>query len=205
MALIVRDISNYSPDQHPLYFFDSNAWIAVLKNSGSKGLDAHDQSYINFFEAIIVLHAHKGTKNEKKVKNFPKVIVTSLLLSEIVNAFMRNVAMKSFYKAQNKDFKSFKYKEHYRKEPDHDIQLKKLISDFIAFKDYVELFDDQLREVDPYTILPLLNSESDFNDFYYYYLFYGKSIPIVTHDGDFRFQDIEIITAQSNLINQNSR
>jgi hypothetical protein len=200
MTYLIKDISNYPADQHPYYFFDSNAWISQLKNTGNKKLDSHEKAYCDLFETIIALHSHKGTKQEKKVKHFPKIVVTSMLLSEIINAYMRNVAMKVFYKSQGQDHRNHKYKEQYRQENDHGIQQARLISDFIAFKDYVELRDDYFNAIDPYTILPNLASTMDFNDFYYYYQFYGSGIPIVTHDHDFVFQDIEIITAQTELL-----
>jgi hypothetical protein len=200
MPYLIKDISNYDAEQRPYYFFDSNAWISQLKNTGNKKLDKHEQAYCNLFEAIIMLHSHKGTKQEKKVKYFPKIVVTSMLLSEIINAYMRNVAMKVFYKNQGQDHRNYKYKEQYRNEIDHQIQQAQLISDFLAFKDYVELRDDNFNEVDPYTILPNLASAMDFNDFYYYYQFSGSGIPIVTHDQDFVFRDIEIITSQTKLL-----
>jgi hypothetical protein len=40
----------------------------------------------------------------------------------------------------------------------------------------------------------------DFNDFYYYYTFSDRNVVVVTHDGDFAFQDIPIITALPSLI-----
>jgi len=200
MAYLIKDVRGFDPATYSYYFFDANAWIAALKHSQNITLDGHEQPYVNFFEAIIHLHVYKGTPQAKKVKNFPKFIVTSLLLSEIVNAYMRNVAMKVFYASQGKDYRQFEYKRHYRPDPDHQKQLKNLVSDFTAFKDYIELRDDRFNDIDPFTILPYLSSNTDFNDFYYYYFLHGQDIPIVTSDGDFIFQDVIILTANGRLL-----
>jgi len=198
MAYHITDIRYCAPDSYPFYFFDANSWIAVLKNSGVFAVDSHEQPYVDLFEAIITTHTHKGTKQAKQVRHFPKIVVTSLLLSEIFNAYMRNVAMKVFYGAAG--FKTKSFKTDYRPTPDYKKQIKNLTSDFIAFKDYIEIRDDRLTEIDPFSILPSLDESNDFNDFFYYYSFQGTGIPIVTHDSDYQYQDIPIITAQHKLL-----
>lgn len=202
MAYLIYDIKSLAPDSYPQYFFDANVWIAELKYTASINNDYHEQPYIDFFEAVINLNSITDPKALKKVKNQPKIIVTSMLISEIVNAYMRNIAMKLYFKSLGIDYRTKNFKTDYRQNSaaDYEVQLKKLISDFVAFKDYIQLWDDDLKTIDPFTILPTLNADVDFNDFYYYYLFYGKNVPIVTIDNDFIFQDIDIVTANKKLL-----
>ncbi|HEY2581636.1 MAG TPA: hypothetical protein VGI43_07510 [Mucilaginibacter sp.] len=197
MAYLISPINGYLPDSNPLYFFDANAWIAALKSTGNINLDFHEKPYVDFFEAIVALHTHKGTPYQKKIKNFPKFVMCSLLLSEIINAYMRQVAMKVYYK--NNQAK-YSFKQDYRKTADYSAKLKSLISDLMAFRDYIEVLDDDFKKVDPFSIIHLLNADNDFNDFYYFYYLHGKGIPIVSHDSDFAFQDLPIITNQKNLL-----
>lgn len=201
MAYLISDIRLLSPDEFEFLFFDSNAWISALKNTGRLSLEQHEKPYVYFFEAVIELHSHMGTKRAKKIKHFPKIVVTSLLLSEIINAYMRRVAMVVYYNSLQVNPKDYDYKKHYRKTDDFKKQLKNLITDFVAFKDYISLQDDGFINLDPYTILPAMNPENDFNDFYYYYYLMEKNIPIITHDADFAFQDVAILTASHTLLN----
>ncbi len=199
MAYLIYDITKVYPDSYKYYFLDANVWIAYLKYTGKKPLDAHEQAYIDFFEAVITLHSHPPSL-QKKLKNIPKFIVTSLLLSEIINAYMRNVAMKVYYSSQSKDYKDYEFKKDYRVTGDYTTQLKLLVNDFVAFKDYIELRDDNFIEIDPYSILPDIGNQTDFNDYYYFYSFVKEQIPIITNDSDFVFIDLPIITSQRKLL-----
>ncbi|NVM66884.1 hypothetical protein FHW88_005202 [Mucilaginibacter sp. SG538B] len=198
MAYLINKISEYTPDAKPLYFFDANAWIAALKSTGSGKVDSYEQVYVDFFEAIVNTHTHKDTPQAKKIKNFPKFVMCSLLLSEIINAYMRQVAMKLYYGDRYKDFD---FKKDYRPSADYRAKLKSLISDLQAFEDYIDIQDDDFKKIDPFSIIHQLNADNDFNDFYYFYYLHGKDIPIVTHDGDFIFQDLPIVTNQKKLLN----
>ena len=64
----------------------------------------------------------------------------------------------------------------------------------------MECYDDDFCNLNPKEFCKQIGSQADFNDHYYHELFVGKDIPIVTDDGDFIFQDIEIITNNKNLI-----
>lgn len=198
MAYLIDEIVNYLPETKPLYFFDANAWIAALKWTGSGNIDRHEQAYVDFFEAIVNTHTHKGTPQAKKIKNFPKFVMCSLLLSEIINAYMRQVAMKVYY--GDPHYKAYNFKNDYRPTPDYHAKLKSLISDLQAFEDYIDVHDDDFKKIDPFSIIHLLNADNDFNDFYYFYYLHGKDIPVITHDADFVFQDLPIITNQKKLL-----
>jgi len=198
MAYLISPIDGYSPDSNPLYFFDANAWIAALKSTGSIAVDVHERAYVDFFEAIVSLHNHKGTPQAKRVKHFPKFVMCSLLMSEIINAYMRQVAMKVFYGENH--YQQFNFKKDYRGTADYSAKLKSLISDLMAFEDFIDIHDDDFKKIDPFSIIHMLNADNDFNDFYYFYYLQGKGIPIITNDGDFIFQDLPIITTRKNLL-----
>ncbi len=201
MPYVIKKLPDYIPEDKPLYFCDANVWIAVLKNSGSKGTEKRDQPYIDFFDAVINLNNVSDPKVLKKIKNQPKFVLTSMLVSEIINAYMRNVAMRLFYGGGD-EYKKHDFKKEYRDltHSDYFKELKALTSDISAFKDYVILMDDDFNKINPINLFSSLKSNFDFNDYYYYALLLGKDIPIITHDKDFSFQDIEIITTQSELL-----
>lgn len=91
------DINNLNkePDKYKLYFIDANIWIAIIKYNNFNKKDIDFQPYFDFFEALVNLNSLPN-KLIKKDKYKPKIIMTSMLLSEIINAYLRNVAMPAF-------------------------------------------------------------------------------------------------------------
>ena len=209
MAYYIIDIRNLNPQTYPYYFFDSNSWIAQLR-SLSLTPQSNDLPYLNFFEDMIELNETDDSKNRVKLVK-PKIIVTSLLVSEIFNAYMRQVAMKVYYTneglkmglnkdAAESDWRRYDFKKHYRGTENYRSQLRKLKSDFLAYLSYMEFRDDGFKALDPKTVIQSISDSTDFNDFLYYYSLVDEQIPIVTNDGDFIFQDIPIITANWKLL-----
>ena len=198
----IKKVTDYEAAQRERYFIDANVWIAVLKGVASLQPSNYEMPYVEFFDSIIqlnLLEDRRGLKALKKQGKFqPKIVMTSMLMSEIFNAYMRNVAMKLYYSKE--ELKRNDYKRNYRNTPDHDKQLKRLKDEFLAFYDYMEIKDDEFSKNDPKLICSQLKSDSDFNDQYYYYLLTDSNIPIVTGDRDFIFQDIEIITNNNELL-----
>jgi len=204
MAYLFKKISDCIPGSRPKYFFDANVWIAALKSNASLKIDYHEQPYINFFDAVITLNSYDTEsiplkKLTKQGLFQPKIIMTSLLMSEIFNAYIKGVAYETYLSQNGLSKNDLKFKD-YRQMEDHENQLSTLKSDFLAFYDYMELWDDNFKNINPKSICTQLGSQADFNDHYYYDLFVDDGIPIVTGDGDFKFQDLEIITNRPNLL-----
>ena len=111
MAYIVKDIRKFMEDEgagsRPYYFFDTNAWLAYLVGSdnlqGERG-----ESYANLFEGIIYINGFTDAKTLKRYKFQPKIIVSSLLLSEIYNAYLHIIAYENYLKENNLERRDFK-------------------------------------------------------------------------------------------------
>jgi hypothetical protein len=196
MSLLINKIIGYDPANHPLYFLDANVWIAALKNNQYNNADHKEQKYIDFFDAIIQLNILSTSVPKKKIKA-PKIVMTSMLLSEIINAYLRNIAMPLFFN----DNKHHDFKKEYREEiySDYDKQLKFITTDIQAFNEYLLLIDDNFVNMGANDLLSSLDRKNDFNDLYYYKLFKDKGIAIVTEDKDFCYDDIVIITNNESL------
>lgn len=202
MAFLIHKIDTLIPEDYPLIFCDANVWITTLKYFGSIGVGTEEQPYQDFIEAVINLNNENDPVISKKIKNRPKIVLTSILLSEIINAYMRNVAMKAFF-GGGEIYKSMSYKYDYRDNPSSDFKkkLNDLCSDICAFQDYTVVFDDSFKTINPYSILPSLSSfDADFNDIYYYHFLNHHQMPFITHDKDCKFKDIIIGTNQKNLL-----
>jgi hypothetical protein len=196
MSLIIKKIKGFDPQTYKYYFLDANVWIASLKNNKYNNADLKEKYYIDFFDAIIQLNVLSQTLPKKKI-NAPKIVMTSMLLSEIINTYLRKIAMKLFFN----DNKYHEFKKEYRDEiySDYDKQLKHITTDILAFKDYLHFVDDDFLNIGFDNILCSLDKKNDFNDLYYYKLFKNKNIAIVTEDKDFCYEDIPIITDSEHL------
>lgn len=202
MSFLIYDIKDILPEEYPLYFCDANVWIAALKYYGHGGEERYEVPYQEFIDAIVNLNEINDPKLLKKVKHQPKVVLTSLVLSEIINAYMRNVAMKSYFGGDN-TYRTFSFKKDYRDKPDSDYkaQLKDLCTDIMGLSDYTVLMDDDFKALNPIQNLDdLAGIDLDFNDFYYRDFLKKHNIPLVTHDKDCKFDGVITITAQRKLI-----
>ena len=148
----IRSISKFEASAREKYFIDANIWIAVIKGSASSKRNRF-KPYVDFFESIIEVNQNiitdpKVLKIWKKQGRFqPKIIMTSMLMSEIFNAYMRRVAMKEYYNKE--ELKTKEYKRDYRKTKDHANKLKRLKNEFLAYYKYMEIREDDFKKNDP--------------------------------------------------------
>lgn len=172
-----------------LYLFDANLWIKVLKPAfNEKG---RDKKYRQFF-----------TDFTKDVAN-PKIALSALILSEVINRLMREVAMNKYIREQGIDkagiSKGF-YKETYRSTPHFQKHYETLCDDIKAYHNSYELINDELgKTIMSKHIISAPPTGLDFNDNYYYQLAKKKGYSIITDDADFFVEDVEILTYNDNL------
>lgn len=202
MAYRIFDITTFSPDEYPSYYFDANVWIAALNFYSAGTNNSHEIPYQKFFDAIVCLNETNETDGIQKIKHKPKIVVTSLVLSEIINAYMRRVAMRTFFGGGN-EYKNYDFKKDYRDNPksDYNKQLSNLCSDLKALSNYTILMSDSFDSLEPFTLIQELPfSKQDFNDLYYRELLKKHNIPYVTNDRDCKFEGILTITSNEKLL-----
>lgn len=194
MSFNILNIENVLPETYDFYFCDANIWIAVVKYFGDKNLKQHEEQYADFVNDIIITH------NNPDIKSRPKIILTSIVLSETLNAYLK-IAMKNYFESNSlplpTDFKN-NYRDNFNS--DYKKQLRDFITDIKGFEDYIENWSDDFRNINPFILLEEMPLKTDFNDYYYFRLLKGKSIPIITHDADFLLEDIPIITNNKKLL-----
>lgn len=179
----------YATVKSQLYFLDTNIWLSIVNQFETK--DAKNfTAYNNFCNQIF---ASGGELS-------PKIILCNLQVSEIINAYLRQVAMRRYVLEQKVENPSHDYYKMVYRTTDHFIKQHKLIRDEIkSYSSYLQAYDDLYTKVDPYKILNDLNPKMDYNDYYYYKFCEvvknaGDTVSIVTHDQDFKFKEVEIIT-----------
>lgn len=170
------------------YFFDANLWLKILKPAFH--LKGRDIKYMAFFEKF------------KNHPEHPKIVLTTLVLSEVINRYLRDVTFKSFCK-KNGNFSpdpSY-YKEVYRPSSQFRNDYISLCEDIKTYQNFYELVPDGLAtDVKQKDILTSPPISLDFNDLYYYKLALKRGFTIVTDDKDFFVPDVEVFTYNTQLI-----
>lgn len=166
-------------------------------------MELYEKKYIDFFDAIANL-SQTLTKDPR-----PKIILNSLLISEIFNAYTRSefkywkryiVPALPTHEKPSKKIEDLDYKTDYRKEDHFDKAVKTFTSDLLAHQDYIELYDDGANKLDVFSMLESFPANTDFNDYYYYLFCHEHNLSLVTNDSDFLYADIDIITNNGKLL-----
>lgn len=194
--LNIDDINKHTVKDQ-VYFFDANVWLFVLHEFAPS--KAYHRKYSDFFFEVI-----------EDASKSAKIVVCSLLISEIIGTFMRRVAVPQFeidhpgVLGYPLDFK----KDYRKKQREHHDEYFEVVKDnikgFLANKDRVLVVNDDFDFHYNNDIISKCPPMFDFNDFYYYQLVKRLSgnmkISVVTHDSDWRVEDIHIITAEKGLL-----
>lgn len=181
----IKSLKGLIPDQGKTYLFDTNVWKLVL--IAPPDMDDYLKSYVNFFDAVTSL-----SKNDQ-CKNKPMIYINGLILSEVYNA-----CIKTHCEAYNKsEGKSLKPKE-YRSTDHFKSTRAALLSDFAVYRNCMVLESDLIE--DPFEVMVNIPEFSDYNDHYYFRIAHSKNISIVTGDGDFKYEQVEIITGNNKLL-----
>lgn len=152
--------------------------------------ETYQDQYFTFMERF------RQIKDDK-----PKIVITSLILAEVINRYLRDIGFAKFCAKHNLD-KSDKdnYKNNYRDSEDFLRDYRTVCEDINAYAPYSELVPDGFG--DTLTLDHLLKdpqAKLDFNDQYYCLLAKHHRFTIVTHDVDFFVEDIEILTGNGKL------
>lgn len=197
----IKDIKSVSVKAGYHYFLDANIWIYAMNSIQlSNNADKGNPLYTNFFFKII----------ESELKPRPRIVLGSLLMSEIINTYLRKYAMPDYlyntYKKKglavplNFDFKSnYRPTEHFR------VNYKMILNEVKAYNESILIVDDAFTSMRPFQFGKNCLSTMDFNDYYYYLLACKlnkelKNFAFVTNDGDFGIKDFEIYTSSIALL-----
>lgn len=200
------DIKKYQPTPVGRYLFDANIWLLLLKPPSE--LNSIEFEYSKFMDKISTLQSVQ--KKSNKVE-FPKIVITSLIISEVYNAYLRNEFNNwkgdKMYEAElTKDREKIEnaeklnLKSDFRKSDEYLESMKIFQSDFLAFEEYMQVLDDDAENIDVIDIVKHMPANTDFNDYYYYVFAKKKKLAMVTNDKDYVFANLEIITNSPTLL-----
>lgn len=177
------DIDRYHVSQQDRLLVDANVWIAYL--DPFPVISQREQSYINFIERVIRMNEVSGSKS-------PKIVVPDMVISEVFNRIIRKAW--ELYKSDHPQVDRFK---DYRSEDDCYRRIKVLQDDFKSAMDSVI---EPIKCFNAVDMLMSVPANTDFNDYCYYEYSVANGYKIVTDDGDFLYQGVDIITANRKLL-----
>ncbi len=180
----VISIDSYEPKKKDRFLFDTNIWMYLYCPLGN-----YNKALISKYDAFL----------KRAIQNKSSIVLTSLVLSEFFNAYLRlefNI-LKAKEPHRYKDFKSnFKTSQKYSRLmtyikstcQNHIMKLGKRIEDRFSSLN----MDGLLKNIEMH----------DFNDKYYIALAGYEDLKIVTDDKGFSKSklDIQILTANHKLL-----
>lgn len=185
----VIDVDTYVPQEGEKYFFDANIWLFFYCPVIS--ISSYKKTIISKYDGFL----------KKAINSDTTIYVSSLIASEIINAWLRL----DFNILRRKKTVQDNYKKHYRGSKHYLNAIKDIMAVFNnqLLKISTPL-DDRATEISLSDVLSGLD-KTDFNDCYYHYLAKLDNLLIVTDDADFAKLDtgISILTANQKLLNDN--
>lgn len=175
------------------YFIDANVWLYAIQ--GDSLLSNWQKRYSDFFYNIV----------DSALDPQPRLLMPTLLFSEILNAYLKQIAVPEFRHlngiGQNMPFN---YKKDYRPTQHYKDNYEKVCDDILSLKSSIIFLNDSRLMNQPPDFIQSDVDPFDFNDFFYYLICkeHQKKHPtaIVTNDGDFKINDISIITGNQELL-----
>ncbi len=182
----VMDIETYAPQDGDKYFFDANIWLYFYCPIGN-----YNKNTIRKYDSFL----------KKAINSNTAIYISSLVISEIVNRWLRL----DFSRVKRKDVSMRDFKQDYRSSLHYHSAVKDIQTVFNTQLLKISTpLDDRATEISLSDVLNGLD-KIDFNDCYYHHLAKLDNLLIVTNDADFAELDtgISILTANQKLLNDN--
>lgn len=176
----IKHIVDYSPSNGDKIFFDANIWLTIYGPSPKHWAQAPCSSL--FYELI---------------KNNIDIYTNSLIISEVINSWARlefNQLSKELGFESN-EFKRFRETPKFLEvATDISINMEKILR-------WSKRFDSCLESIDMEKIISkYMSGTFDFNDIIFEEICMAHDFILVTNDQDFSATDINILTANKNML-----
>lgn len=176
----VYRIEPYRFSQADAVLFDANVWMLIYGPTGER----FPQLRVTYTLALRRIRSVKG-----------QIWLDVLVLSEFINAYSRFVYNDFPRSRKPADFKTF------RDSADFEPWGQKIAKKVEKILDKSELTESGFTSVNLRAIVrKYAAGKSDFNDQMLAELCKAKGLTLVTHDADFKGENLRIITANPNLL-----
>ena len=180
MSNQIYRINNYKFSSNDPVLFDANVWLFIYSRQG----DNFPRNRAAYNLALRRIRSVKG-----------KIFIDALVLSEFINASARFVYSQLPPETKSTGFKAF------RDSPDFQPIARKIATQSRKMLEKCELTETGMTAVNlPEIVGQYAAGGYDFNDQMLAQLCKRKGLKLVTHDGDFKGDDLTMITANSRLL-----
>lgn len=191
MAFQISELTRNTQVSSITYFIDANVWLYAIQNNPQ--FNKFEKLYADFFDDIY----------NSTIDPPPKIIMTGILFSEIVNAYLKRVAMKDYINKFNKP-DDLDYKRDYRPTSHFLSAYQQIVDDIYSYQESFVYISDKPILIDEPAIKSI-SSNLDFNDHFYIhlcknYIKAGNQLLFVTNDSDFIVEDLPILTCNKVLL-----
>lgn len=184
MSANIQDINSYSFSKNEAFLIDANIWMYI-----------HHPRYLNYNECKTYSNALK-----KILNNGCCILLDVLILSEFINNCLRyeyNLINNKLTKSKNKSI-TFK---HFR----HTNKFRKVAKDTANIVYHIlgdsKCINNNFGSININSLVIDFESKClDFNDQILAEICDSNKIKLITHDGDFRDYNIEVLTANNKLL-----
>lgn len=189
--MAIAKLSTHKLSNNLNYFLDSNVWLMRFKQVTE--LNTSELVYVDFVDQILE-------------KSLP-IYTHSLVTSEVFNAYMR-ITYKEYVNdlyndpmsgMSKKEIDDYEFKT-FRGTSTYDFHLKIFKDDFKAYSPGLKFLDKEISVKDAQYLVNNLPPNSDFNDFFFQELSVDHKLHIITHDADFKYSSIPILTQNNRLL-----
>ena len=192
MAFLIEDINKYEAVEGGKYLFDANIWLAILDTNFS---NYYMRPYEALFEDIVT----------QKTIRTARVVMPSLLLSEVLNRYMHDIFYKEFCRKNPPSAGMVKhqhYKQVYRPSTEYGKDLAMACGGIGAFtqNNGISFLSDNLDKFTFKEIIKNIPRALDINDHLFAKIAKAQGLIIVTNDGDFRVDDVTVVTGNPALL-----
>lgn len=176
---VIRDIKNHRFTERESLLLDTNILLSVY------GPNANKESYTYIYsDALARMRSSKST-----------IFIDALVLSEFINRFARWAFDQLPYETKPSEFKAYRKCDEFKK------VAQEIADDTRRIIDYATWCDSEFGSIDMNKLLREYEiGDSDFNDQVIAHLCKKRGFTLVTHDGDFRSSEIDILTANRRLL-----
>ncbi|MBD1924804.1 PIN domain-containing protein [Trichocoleus sp. FACHB-90] len=181
MSKQVYNIDSYTFSSTDAVLFDANIWMYLYSPQG----EVYPRIKNKYALAFRRIRGAKG-----------RILLDVLVLSEFINAFSRFVYNNLPAATKPKEFKTFRNSDAFKPVAEEIAKYSlRILEKSELTEDVVELVN--LRSI----MRDYAAGETDFNDKMLAELCRTKDLKLVTHDYDFRGNNLTIITANERLLN----
>jgi len=204
MAYLISPLPT-KPDLTRQYVLDANIWFFLLFRK-HKNVRSAEDGYRNFIHSF----------GKHCVKQGPIIKLPCFIFSEVLNRALRGIYYRNFFEIVKKEIRQGSkkydgidekdyYKKLYKTSSQYLEDYKKIVSDIQSFSTFFEFQSDGIdRIINNQDMSDIPHQTLDFPDYMLLNFAKNNNYILLTDDGDFNVENVEILTLNEKLLKKSN-